>query len=319
MKFKILHIYFLIGILFISSLSFAQKINLTEENDLKFQTFFFEALKQKAINNYSKAIENLEKCYELDSTNIAVQFELSKNNLLLSNYYEAEVFIDLALNNQTDNIYLLQHKMNVYKQQRRFIEAIEIQKKVVKIQPKEADKLVLLYIQNREFDNAEKLIIQIEKDALSTQRIKVFKRYLNNRKIVKKPIDGIASSIDAADIAILKKEFDKSKNYNTLLKIITHEVKNNLFEMLYIDSKVGLELFPAQPLLYKINGLALNKIGKYNEAIDVLTLGIDFVIDNNEMEAGFYDELSKSYKGLKKDDLALKYKQKANNLRKGIK
>jgi tetratricopeptide (TPR) repeat protein len=318
MKSKILHIYLFIGMQLICSFSIAQNINVVEENDLKFQTYFFEALKQKAIKNYSKAIESLEKCYELDSTNMGVQFELSKNNLLLSNFYEAEIFIDKALSKQEDNIYLLQHKMSVFKKQRRFNEAIEIQKEVVKFQPKEADKLVLLYIQNREFDKAEKIIVQIERDALSTQRIKVFKNYLKNRKIIKKP-EGVVKLNDNVGLVILKKEFDKSKDYKTLLKIITHEVKNNLFEMLYNDSKVGLELFPAQPLLYKINGLALNNIGKYNEAIDVLTLGIDFVIDNNEMEAGFYDELSKSYKGLKKDELALEYKQKANNLRKGIK
>lgn len=319
MKFKNLHIYLFLGILFISSFSIAQNVNIEEENDLKFQTYFFEALKQKAIKNYSKAIENLEKCHELDSTNVAVQFELSKNNLLLSNYYEAEIFIDKALENQKDDIYLLQHKMTVFKNQRRFKEAIEIQKKVIKLRPKEADKLVLLHIQNREFDKAEKLIVQIERDALSTQRIKVFKRYLANRKILKKPIEGAIKLKNNADLAILKKEFENSKDYKTLLKIITHEVKNNLYELVYSDSKIGLELFPAQPLLYKINGLALNRIGKYNEAIDVLTLGIDFVIDSNEMMAGFYDELSKSYKGLNKDDLALKFKQKANNLRKGIK
>ena len=318
MKFKILHIYLFLGIQFFSSFAIAQNVNVEEENYLKFQTYFFEGLKQKAIKNYSKAIENLEKCYELDSTNVAVQFELSKNNLLLSNYFEAEIFIDKALENQENNIYLLQHKMTVFKNQRRFKEAIEIQKKVIKFRPKDADKLVLLHIQNKEFDKAEKLIVQIERDALSTQRIKVFKRYLANRKIIKKPIEGAIKLKSNADLAILKKEFENSKDYKTLLKIITHEVKNNLFEMVYIDSKIGLELFPAQPLLYKINGLALNRIGKYNEAIDVLTLGIDFVIDNNEMAAGFYDELSKSYKGLNKDDLALKFKQKANNLRKGI-
>ena len=97
---------------FFCSFSIAQNNNVAEENALKFQTYFFEALKQKAIKNYNKAIENLEKCYELDSTNMAVQFELSKNNLLLSNYYEAEIFIDQALNKHVDNIYLLKHKIS---------------------------------------------------------------------------------------------------------------------------------------------------------------------------------------------------------------
>jgi len=85
--------------------------------------------------------------------------------------------------------------------------------------------------------------------------------------------------------------------------------------MLFVDSKAALELFPAQPYLYKMSGLALNKLGKYNEAINVLTLGIDFVIDNTAMEADFYEQLSKSYEGLKQKSEALKYKQKAVDLR----
>ncbi len=59
---------------------------------------------------------------------------------------------------------------------------------------------------------------------------------------------------------------------------------------MYVDSKEALELFPAQPYLYKMNGFASNKLGKYNEAIDVLTLGIDFVIDNTILEADFYEQ-----------------------------
>lgn len=84
---------------------------------------------------------------------------------------------------------------------------------------------------------------------------------------------------------------------------------------MYIDSKQALELFPAQPYLYKINGLALNKLGKYNEAIDVLTIGIDFVIDNMEMETGFYEQLIIGYQGLNNQNEVAKYKQKMQDLR----
>ena len=64
-----------------------------------------------------------------------------------------------------------------------------------------------------------------------------------------------------------------------------------------------------------MNGLALNKLGKYNEAKEVLTLGIDFVIDNPIMEADFYEQISISYKGLNNNNEALKYKQKAKEIR----
>ena len=51
---------------------------IVEQQDINFQTFFFEALQQKAIGNYDKAIFALDACYDLDNKNVAVLFELSK-------------------------------------------------------------------------------------------------------------------------------------------------------------------------------------------------------------------------------------------------
>jgi len=315
MKNKKLHTYLLVGIILISSFSYAQKINSVEENNLKFQTHFFEALKQKAIKNYSKAIESLEKCYEIDSLNLAVEFELSKNKLLLKNYFEAELFINKALIKEPNNSYLLQHKVAIFRAQRNFKKAIEVQQKIVQLQPKYMDKLALLYIQNKDFKKATQLIIEIEKKALSTHRIKGFKKYLESRKILVKKAEKLIAIKNIA-IELLKERYNQKKEYKVLQEILNREYEANLFEALYIDSKEALELFPAQPYLYKMNGEASNKLGKYKEAIDVLTLGIDFVIDNNTMEADFYEQLSKSYEGLKQYKEALKYKQKAVELRK---
>ena len=107
----------------------------------------------------------------------------------------------------------------------------------------------------------------------------------------------------------------KNKNFKILLKILSYELENNLFELLHKDSKNALELFPAQPILYQLNGYALNKLKKYNDAIDVLTIGIDFVIDNNEMELNFYNQLIISHEGLNNTKEVLKYKQKAAQLK----
>ncbi|MFY8008711.1 MAG: cytochrome C biosynthesis protein, partial [Flavobacterium sp.] len=57
----------LIGMVFVPTLLLAQ--NEPEDVaaiDNKFQNFFYEALKQKGIENYDKAIEALERCKELE-------------------------------------------------------------------------------------------------------------------------------------------------------------------------------------------------------------------------------------------------------------
>lgn len=300
--------------LFISGLLYAQKINTEEENSLKFQTHFFEALKQKAIKNYGKAIESLELCQEIDSFNVPVLFEFSKNHLELNNYFEAELFIDKALEFEAENRYLLHHKVAVLKVQRNFNRAIDVQKKILKLQPKESEELVFLYIQNQNFVEAEALIAKIDENAMATLRLKSFKRFLENRNAV--PEKTVEISIGNANIETLKKSYAQNKDFKTVKEILDNEAAGELFEAVYADSKEALELFPEQPFIYKMNGLALNKLGKYNEAIAVLSIGIDFVIDNNTMEADFYEQLSISYEKLGNKSEALKYKQRAIALRK---
>ena len=58
-------------------------------NDDKFQDYFYESLKQKAIENYDKAILALEQCLKIKPENATVHFELGKNYLALKNYKNA--------------------------------------------------------------------------------------------------------------------------------------------------------------------------------------------------------------------------------------
>lgn len=314
---KNLHRIMAVGMFFISGFFYAQNINIAEENSLKFQTHFFEALKQKAIKNYGKAIESLELCNEIDAANVAVFFEFSKNHLELNNYFEAELFIDKALQQEPENRYLLHHKVAVLKAQRNFGKAIEVQKKILKIQPKESEEMVFLYIQNQNFDLAEELIAKMEENAMTTLRLKSFKTFLESRKaaqqFINKPVNAV---IENKDIETLKKSYSENKDFKIVQEILIHEEKEALFEQVYASSKEALELFPEQPFLYKMNGLALNKLGKYNEAITVLSIGIDFVIDNSAMEADFYEQLSISHEKLGNKSEAIKYRQRAAALKK---
>ena len=114
MKNVILSVFSVLGMLLISNISVAQNKELQgiltgengqkeEMNNLKFQEYFFEALKDYATNNYKKAIENLEVCYQIDSVNMAVEFEFSKNYYLLKEYYLAELFVEKALKRELNN------------------------------------------------------------------------------------------------------------------------------------------------------------------------------------------------------------------------
>jgi predicted Zn-dependent protease len=314
MRIKFLHIILGFILTFSTTISYSQ-INVEEENDLKFQTYFFEALKQKAINNYGKAIENLEQCNAIKANDKAVEFELSKNYFLLKKNFEAHSFIDLALEKEVDNVFMLKHKVAIFKAERNFKEAIEIQKKIVELKSNYSDELVMLYAQNKEYKKAELLISDIEKNGLTTTRLRGLKKYLSSRNMLQNLNKRVEDAKENLNLEELRAEYAKKKEYKTLVEILEKEIETEQFEKAYLNSKQALELFPSQAYLYKTNGLALNKLGKYSEAIAVLSIGIDFVIANNNLEADFYDQLSIAYKGEKNDKEALKFKLKADKIR----
>src|SRR4051812_40245695 len=88
---KKLGIYFLLmGMLFIPHTLQAQD----ESKDVVvfddgFQDYFYEAIKQKGMENYDKAIEALEKGKSIQPDNPIVYFELGKNYLAQKKYKEA--------------------------------------------------------------------------------------------------------------------------------------------------------------------------------------------------------------------------------------
>lgn len=282
--------------------------NIKEEKFLKFQDYFFKALAQKSIYNYRVAIQNLEKCNELEPKNISVLFELSKNYLMLKKIFEAEEFAKQALALEPNNYWVLKHITTVYIASRNIKKAIRSQEKLAKIQSKERERLVFLYYQNNELNKVKQIIADLENTHQLTPALSRFKNRIikptqtkNRKKVV-----GLSGLI---------KEFETNKSFDTLYKILTLS-QNSDNNVLLTYSEIGLELFPAQAFVYLMNAKALNKTKKYKRAIDQLINGIDFVIDNNELEARFYDEFAFSYKELGDNASAIKNKNKALALRK---
>ena len=76
--------------------------NKTPDDDLgnvedEFQEYFFEALKQKGIENYDRAVDALQKCLNLDSQSPVIYFELGKNYNKLKNFGAAEEALKMRL------------------------------------------------------------------------------------------------------------------------------------------------------------------------------------------------------------------------------
>ncbi|HLT52819.1 MAG TPA: tetratricopeptide repeat protein, partial [Flavobacteriaceae bacterium] len=95
------------GLILIPLLIFAQEPQKEDEilDELgmatdKFQDHFFEALKQKGIENYDRALIALEKAARESPNEIAVYFEMAKNHSYLKQWDQAEKFYNKVLQMQ---------------------------------------------------------------------------------------------------------------------------------------------------------------------------------------------------------------------------
>lgn len=276
-----------------------------EQKQLNFQAFFFEALSQKAIGNYDKAIAALESCQNNTNEEVTVNFELSKNYFLLEKYFEAISFVQKALKKEPNNVFLLEHLKKIYLKERNYKEALVIQQKIVILKPNSQRDLVLLYIRNNQIEGAKKVLLDLEKKGLLSENLIPFKESLFPKGKIETTV--IEKPIENQSLATLKTKYANEKKYTILSQILTKQFQKEHYVALEKQSEDALALFPAQPFVYLMHAKALNKLKKYNKALPILQSGIDYVIDDYSIEADFYEQLSLSYKGLHKNVAASKY------------
>jgi predicted Zn-dependent protease len=304
--------FFFTAFLFVGlfpAISHAQK-ELSEPDKLKFETAFFEALKQKAIGNYDKAIEALEICQTLDSTQVSVLFELSKNYFWLKKYFAAKQTLAKALNLDPNNVWLLEQGKNIAVAQNNYPEAIAYQNKIIALNPHKKIGLLNLYLANKDKKKALDLLSVIKKEQGLNTRLKKIQKALSNTANLKKtdPSKGLKKSLSN-----LKLRYKTTQDFTLLKRILALEAEQNAYQQILKDASEGLDLFPSQALLYLYAAQAGNALKNYKIALSYLDNGIDFVIDNATRKK-YYLAYSKSYKGLNNTQKANYYTKLAQQL-----
>lgn len=280
---------------------------IIEENTIKFQEYFFKSLSEKSIKNYQIAIQNLEECNAILPNDKAVFFELSKNYLLLNRTSEALQYINNALRLAPSNFWMLKHLVAIHKKDKNYQEAINTQLIIVEQKPKQRAELIYLYYLNDEYMQALSLIDVFEKDYGLTTRLK----QLKNKLVLRNKPQTVISTIDSLPKLISDFKLNPP-SFNTLKKILTLAIKDDI-PAYHMYSNLAIDLFPAQPFSYLSKGRALQLQGKHQEAIDILEIGIDFIIENSLLEVQFYTILISAYKRLNQPQKALEYKMKLQN------
>ncbi|MFL0352935.1 tetratricopeptide repeat protein [Xanthomarina sp. GH4-25] len=449
MKNKIYILIFLFGMIFMPQVNYAQvDFNKTPDDDLgnvedRTQELFFEALKQKGIENYDRAVTALLQCIELDKSQSAFYYELGKNYNLLKNFGAAEDALKKAVKEQPDNEWYLDALYEVYAQQNDYDKAIKTVKQLVNYHPDYKEDLANLYYRTKDYKKALEVLDELDKeqgitpsrDMLRNQiyaatgrkkdqienleervidnpdeesnYLALIYRYSENndnekafetaKKLLEikpnsqlvhlalykfylgdnNPEQSIASMkivlqssqikpeakmkvlsdfvkfvgenpeyeadlveatsytlddtnekshIELAQYYLAKGDKPKaleyfnealkidSDNYTVLKNVLLLEIDLEQYDEAASKSETALLKYPSQPLLYLVNGVALNKLNKPQKAIDVLETGIDYVIDDTKMEADFYKQLSLAHTSLNNTTKAKTFSDKAKQL-----
>ncbi|WP_299159683.1 hypothetical protein [uncultured Eudoraea sp.] len=285
MNFRLKWVIYILGIFIFSQLSYAQEeesaeVFLEDYTD-EFQETFFEALKQKGIENYDKAINLFLKCKKLDSTNNVVDFELAKSYLANKQYILAEQYGIDALKSEPENFWYLNAVADIMQKQGRPIEMIKEQISFDNNKLKE--NLALIYYQQKNYQESSNILKELKDSS--------FKEALALK--IKDSLDRPKSDDEIKSVPTVQ-----NTNLNPLLKYkeeIGELILNKNYSSLIIKADEALEEFPSQPYFYFAKGMGLNRSGKQKEATEVLETALDFLIDDIELGNNIYRELANVY------------------------
>ena len=150
----------------------AQEVRNDDLGDVSdaFQTDFFEAIKQKGIENYDKAIDLLEKCNIEQPNNAAVNFELGKNYYELDKLQLAENALQKANSLKPNNQWILETLYSLYRSQKNNSKVIVTLENLNQVHPKYATALVEFYYKNQQHDEALVLLNKLDEKGTNKNR-----------------------------------------------------------------------------------------------------------------------------------------------------
>lgn len=178
------HIAFIVFLLFsFGNQLFAQQnpedIALVEN---KTEDYFFEALAQRGIENYDKAIVAIQKCLEKEPKNPAFLYELGKNQLDAKDYVAAEITFKSAVEIDNKQRWYWNGLYDVYYETKNFDKAIGVVQKLIEFDPNMREDLVSLYMNTDQKEKALHLLKEMEASSHLTKTMEFYKLKLESSK-----------------------------------------------------------------------------------------------------------------------------------------
>ena len=293
----------LFGHAILSAQETAPQINIEESAEVfleqysdEFQEIFFEALKQKGIENYDRAINLLLECKNIDPKNKVVEHELAKVYTLNKQYNLARDYGVAALISETDNFWYLNTLVSALEKQGSSFEDLEMS--LLSDNVKLQENLAIIYYNKGDFDEALSLLKNLKKSSFLSD------------------LEGkINDSIKKRDRNVKKSSFtktggstsDPTQGYKMRIDGL---IKTNNHFMLKQVADEALEAYPSQPYFYYAQGYAFNKTNKHRDAIEVLEAALDYLVNDIKLANKIYTQLVEAYTGINNSVKANMYLRK---------
>jgi tetratricopeptide (TPR) repeat protein len=199
----------------------------------KFQDYFYESLKQKGIENYDRAITELEHCLKLKPNDATIYSELGKNYLGQKDYERAYNSFEKAAQIDPKNKWFWAGMYEVNYQTKNYNQAIVNINKLIEFDPAYKEDLVSLYMYTQQFDKALALINELNEKAGKSSMREMYKtQILSQGKYQNAEIENLLNQID--------KNPKVESNYIALLKLYSQN--NEAEKALQIIKKLEVEI-----------------------------------------------------------------------------
>jgi predicted Zn-dependent protease len=256
-----------------------------EEYTDEFQDRFFEALKQKGIENYDRAENLLLECKQIEPEISTIDHELAKVYLAQKDLVAALEYCIVALATQPDNYWYANTFIEILQRQGQkasaYSQRIPYQDKNLK------QNLALIYYKRRDYKAALLILKELEVSNFTTD--------LTSK---------IKDSIDLASNTMASKKASNEKKAEPEDPLAQHKerfedlLSRKEFAKLETAAGEALELYPSQPYFYYMMGKALALNNKNKQAARLLESALDFMLDDTALNNDIYRELASVYKAL---------------------
>lgn len=305
-----------------------------------FQEAFFEALKQKAIENYELALDALDKAARAadgDKDQLAiVSYEKGKNLVFLKKYNAAEVQFENVLAHTNNQFDVMVSLYDVYYKQRNYEKALPLVKKLIVKDEDYKEDLANLYIRTKQYDEAILILDELDKEiGESTYRNNLRKSVYRATGNKEQQIENLETRVDANPkkeqdylslIYLYSDEGNTEKAFETAKELLKNQPKSEMVHLalykFYLDAGQTKEAINSMETVFESQ--KIDKQSKYRVLGDFISFvethpehekTLEKTVNNFSEEHGaVYEKLGDYYVSKdRKEDAISAYKKGLEN------